>query len=244
MSISLTDRAWPDIDPRSALIVPLGSTEQHGPHLPFSTDAVIAEAVAARAGRLWAEATGRTVVVAPAINFGASGEHQGFAGTLSIGEDALSYVLIELVRSASLWAARVVIINGHGGNLRVLTQVVPQLKDEGHDVSWMPAADQMRDAHAGIDETSIMLSLVPSSVQMDRAALGDTTSVAELMPALRAGGLIAVTSNGVLGDPRGATAALGRQLLDRYVDTVAQALRDGEVDQQGRLRHRVREGSP
>ena len=79
----LVDRPWPDVG-RPIVLVPVGSTEQHGPHLPLDTDTTVAAVVAAElAARLTAD--GIDAVVAPAIAYGASGEHQGFAGTVSIG---------------------------------------------------------------------------------------------------------------------------------------------------------------
>src|SRR5215204_2153898 len=87
------------------VLVPVGSVEQHGPHLPLDTDTRIAAAVAARA------ATG-ALLVAPPVAYGASGEHEGFAGTVSIGHEALRLLLVELGRSASRWAARLVFVNG------------------------------------------------------------------------------------------------------------------------------------
>jgi creatinine amidohydrolase/Fe(II)-dependent formamide hydrolase-like protein len=110
MSRRLADAVWPDIPARPLVLVPVGSIEQHGPHLPLDTDAVIAEAVADRA----AELIGGDVQVAPVIAYGSSGEHQMFPGTCSIGADALRSMLVELVRSLRTWAGRVVFVNAHG----------------------------------------------------------------------------------------------------------------------------------
>ena len=117
----LADQTWPEVDGQRVLLVPLGSTEQHGPHLPLDTDTRIAQAIAnGAAGQLEA-------VVAPALAYGASGEHAGFDGTLSIGTEALRLVLIELVRSAALTFGRIVLVNGHGGNHEATTHAVEQL---------------------------------------------------------------------------------------------------------------------
>jgi len=130
------------------VLVPVGSFEQHGPHLPLDTDTTIASAVAARVGaRLSAP-------VAPPLAYGSGGEHQSFAGTMSIGTDVLRLVVIELVRSLRTWAERVVVINGHGGNMSALSAAVRQLRDEGHDVAWAACATETVDLHAGRTETS------------------------------------------------------------------------------------------
>ena len=116
------------------LLLPLGSTEQHGPHLPLDTDTRIAVAVAARVA-----ATRSDVAVAPALPYGASGEHQGYAGTLSIGQAALELVVVELVRSIGPEVAHVVLVNGHGGNVEALTRALDLLRGEGRPVSsWSP----------------------------------------------------------------------------------------------------------
>jgi len=199
--------------------VPLGSTEQHGPHLPFTTDLDVASAVASA----MLEELGDGTVLAPGLPYGSSGEHQGFPGTLSIGQDALRAVLVELVRSAD-WAARVAFVNGHGGNAAALAGAVTQLRDEGHDVGWLPCAAQAHpgsagapvDAHAGRTETSLLLALRPDAVG-ERRPVGATRPIGDLMTELRAGGIRAVAPNGVLGDTRGASAAEGDSLLAAIV---------------------------
>jgi creatinine amidohydrolase len=227
----LARAVWPEVPATGALVlVPVGSTEQHGPHLPVTTDTVISRAVAERAAvRLPA------ALVAPAIAFGNSGEHAGFPGTISIGHEALRLVLIETVRSLALWARRVVFVNGHGGNVRTLDSAVLMLRAEGHDVAWIPCVLPGSDAHAGRFETSVMLHLVPDEVRLAAAAAGDTRPLAELMPLLVKGGVRSVAPNGVLGDPAGASAGEGRALLDALVEEIARRISAFTPDTRGRL---------
>lgn len=201
---------------RPLLVVPLGSTEQHGPHLPLSTDALVAAAVAAAlADRLGA-------VLAPVLPFGASGEHQDFPGTLSIGTPALTTVLVELARSAATWAEGLVLVNGHGGNADALAAALALLRAEGHRVTAVHCGVPGGDAHAGRTETSLLLHLRPDLVGEQRP-VGATGPIDELLPALRAGGVAAVSPSGVLGDARGASAEEGERLLAAVVDAAAAA---------------------
>lgn len=219
----LSDISWPDVPAPATVLVPVGSVEQHGPHLPLDTDTVIAEA----ACRLAAERLDDPrIIVAPALTYGASGEHQSFAGTSSIGTAALRVLVVELVRSMRTWADRVVLVNGHGGNVEALTSAVTQLRYEGHDVAWLPCAtEQDGDLHAGRTETSLLLHLCPQRVRLDRAVPGDRRPLAAILPAMLAGGVAAVSPNGVLGDPAGASAAEGARLLDAIARSIAAALR-------------------
>ncbi|WP_328663500.1 mycofactocin biosynthesis peptidyl-dipeptidase MftE [Streptomyces sp. NBC_00328] len=232
MATELVRTAWPAVPADGALVlVPVGSTEQHGPHLPLSTDSVIAEAVATRAA---ARLPG-PVLVAPTISYGNSGEHAGFPGTLSIGHEALKLVLTETVRSLALWASRTVFVNGHGGNVRALDEAVGQLRAEGHDVAWAGCVFPGGDAHAGRSETSVMLHLAPGDVDPAAAAAGDTRPIAELMPELIAGGVRSVAPNGVLGDPAGSSAREGRELIDALVAATVRRVVAAAPDRRGRL---------
>lgn len=228
---ALGPRAWPEVE-WAGLLIPVGSTEQHGPHLPVDTDAVIAEESAHRlAGKLG----DMDCLVAPTLTYGSSGEHAGFPGTLSMGTDALRTVLIELVRSASSWASWVVFVNGHGGNASALVSAVGQMRDEGHRVGWVPCAVPHADAHAGHIETSIMLHLAPETVDLSRAERGNCDPIEELMPTLREGGVAAVSPSGVLGDPRNATASTGATLFELMVDDQERRVRAFAHDQHGML---------
>ena len=213
--MNLGERAWPEVEGRPIVLVPVGSTEQHGPHLPLDTDTRVAAAVAARA-------CADSVLVAPPVAYGASGEHEGFPGTMSIGHAALRSVLVELGRSAAQWAGRLVFVNGHGGNVPTLTAAVRLLRDEGRDAAWF-ACDPGGDAHAGRTETSLVLALDPALVRPAPPA-GNTTPLSDLLPALRAGGVEPVSPNGVLGDPTGASAAEGERMLGAMATDLAAAL--------------------
>ncbi|GAA1003659.1 mycofactocin system creatininase family protein [Acrocarpospora pleiomorpha] len=236
----LADLPWAALPPAPAVLVPLGSTEQHGPHLPLHTDTTIATAVAeGAAARLRLARPGEPMLVAPAIAYGASGEHQGFPGTASIGTDALTLLLVELVRSLSLWAGRIVIVNGHGGNLRALAAAVPQMRDEGHDVAWAPCTDgggDDTDAHAGRTETSLMLHLAPHLVDLSLAEPGTLAPLADLMPEIMARGVAGVSPSGVLGDPTSASPEEGRLILGRMAGDVAARILRGRADRGGHLR--------
>ncbi|MDA3624108.1 mycofactocin biosynthesis peptidyl-dipeptidase MftE [Saccharopolyspora sp. WRP15-2] len=214
---NLADLTWPEIDESALLAVPVGATEQHGPHLPFTVDTEIAVALCERLAQQ------RPVLVAPPVAYGSSGEHAGFPGTLSIGQRAVELLLVELVRSADAYAG-VVLISAHGGNADPLRRALRTLTEENRRaLAWSPPG-RPTDTHAGRTETSVMLALRPEAVHLDRAEPGTTTPLPELLPTLRAKGLAAVTPNGVLGDPRGATAAEGERILTTWTHSLTTAV--------------------
>jgi creatinine amidohydrolase len=198
--------------------VPVGSCEQHGPHLPLDTDTRIATALAE--GLLASFEPGE-VMITPPLAITASGEHHGFPGTLSVGLDVMEQVVVELVRSAD-WAAGVVLVNGHGGNAAAVQRAVATLTSERRRVlAWWPSVPG-GDAHAGDSETSLMLAIAPQLVRRHAVEPGNTAPLSELIGDLRRAGVRAVSANGVLGDPRQATARHGKALLTRLtIDLVA-----------------------
>lgn len=222
----LSRMTWQEVDARistTLLAIPLGSTEQHGPHLPLSVDTDIAVHLCRQLALRRDD-----VLVSPPIAFGSSGEHSAFAGTLSIGRDALQVLLVELVRSAGGFAG-VVVVCGHGGNAVPLRGAVATLRAEGREVrAWMPRAcgaeGDAGDSHAGHTETSVMLALHPSGVKTYRTVLGSTEPLSKLMPELVRSGVSAVSPNGVLGDPRSSNAADGEQILERWTEDLASAV--------------------
>ncbi|WP_082556905.1 mycofactocin biosynthesis peptidyl-dipeptidase MftE [Modestobacter sp. Leaf380] len=220
----------PELPPLPTVVVPLGSVEQHGPHLPLGTDTTVACAVAEAAVDELGD-----LLLAPALAYGASGEHEGFPGTISLGTEALTGLLVEYGRSAGRWAGRLLVVNGHGGNLEALRSAVPLLRQEGRDVAWFPCGVPGGDAHAGRTETSLLLHVEPRTVREDLAEPGETTPIGALLPRLRAEGVAGVSPNGVLGDPTGASAGEGAVLLAGMVDRLVGAVRTWRVDPAGRL---------
>lgn len=166
----LTALSSPDVAERAAagaiLAVPVGATEQHGPHLPLTTDTDIAQALCDGLA-----AARPDVLVAPAVAYGSSGEHAGFAGTLSIGQEATELLLVELGRSASETFRRLLFVSAHGGNAGPVARAVARLRAESRDVEvFQPRWPG--DPHAGRPETALQLALRPSGVRMDRAVVG------------------------------------------------------------------------
>ena len=135
--MELGGATWPEVAATTnefLLALPVGSLEQHGPHLPLDTDTRIAVALAHRLAR-----TRPDIFVAPAVGYGASGEHAGFAGTLLIDHAVLADVLMELVRSARGSFAGVVLVSTHGGNREGLSLVMERCRVDGEAALVWPA---------------------------------------------------------------------------------------------------------
>ena len=214
----LGDQTWTETAP-STLVIPIGSTEQHGPHLPVDTDTRIAIAVSEGAA-----AVIDTVAITPPIAITASGEHDGFPGTLSIGTEVLAAMIVEIVRTAGPEFDRVVIVNAHGGNLDAVRSAAVTCEYEGRPISVWHARLDDADSHAGSIETSVMLAIDPQRVRLDQAEPGNTAPLREILDDLRTGGVAAVSPNGVLGDPTDATPARGEEILAEWVHEVVALL--------------------
>ncbi len=225
----LADLTWPTVPGSAVLLVPTGSCEQHGPHLPFDTDTRIAVALASGlADRV------ENVVIAPPIGITASGEHQSFPGTLSIGVTAFEHVVVELGRSALPPEGAglpgpfsgVLFVNGHGGNVSAFRNAVALLRSESRDVQvWHPVVEG-GDSHAGRTETSIMLHIEPDCVRLDLIEAGSLRRWREIATTVAAKGLAAVSPNGVLGDPRDATADEGERVFVQLLENLHNSARE------------------
>lgn len=205
-------------------LLPVGALEQHGPHLPLTTDTVLAEGVARRI----AQRTGGLLL--PPIAFGEAWSAEGWAGTISIGAGTLAAAVTDIARGLTRGGfAGLVTVNGHFGNRAPIAQAAQTLGDTipllmldypGLDEA---AAEFCNSApagpgfyHADEVETSMMLALAPGSVRMDLAVAEYPTFPADF--GTRPMQLSTFNSSGVFGDPRGATAATGERIIGHIVE--------------------------
>ena len=197
------------------LLLPLGSFEQHGPHLPLDTDTIIIESVIAHALQD-SSIRPNSFVTAPTIGISASDEHAGFPGTLSTGTEALVQSVVAICRSAS-WAQGVCIVNGHGGNADALMRISSALTYEKIQYSmWSLPSYDGADMHAGHTETSVMMHVAPDTVHTDRIERGAVGDASDLVAQMRTSGVVGVSDNGVLGDPTTATKEHGIAVMNLY----------------------------
>ncbi|GAA0604926.1 creatininase family protein [Kribbella sandramycini] len=163
--------------PEAIVLLPIGATEQHGPHLATGTDWMLAQAVTEQAATLAHERVSRPLVLAPALPYGASDHHLPFGGTLSLSPETLLGLLLDLTRSlAACGGKRLVIVNGHGGNVGICATAASAAANRyavsvAHLDYWRLArdlGDTPAPGHAGVFETALMLAQDESFVA-DRA---------------------------------------------------------------------------
>jgi creatinine amidohydrolase len=249
-TVRLEEMTWMEVDAALrngvvTVIIPTASTEQHGPHLPLSTDALIAAHVA----ELTANKLGRTLA-APVVRPGLSSHHMAFPGSLSLTPETFGSVIEECCSSLAAHGFQTFILtSGHGGNFSYLDAVSPYLqlvlKEKGveariipyvnlshylrvqqqflHDEFGVPADHAA--FHADIIETACMLAIRPDLVQMSKAEPGWVGDTTQILDRLFVDGLRAISANGVLGDPRQATREIGDRLLDFLSTLMADELR-------------------
>ena len=223
-------------------VLPIGSLEQHGPHLPVITDTTSASAAAIRGARLVAAEI--PVLVLPGLWTGMSEHHLPFGGTISLNFDELRGVIRGIVRSLrALGFARLLIVNGHGGNVEPLAVAARELAHEfGLPViactPWALTRARVAEiadtketpAHACEGETSVMLAVAPDLVRTERF---EDAVRQRPEPVARYEGFSRFWSfserapvTGVRGDPRSATAAKGERFWDVQAEALAAAMLD------------------
>ena len=237
--MKLAERTWTDVeaDDADVAVLPVGSTEQHGPHAPLGTDFFLAETIADRA----VSRTAQNAVVLPPLPFGIAEEHRAFAGTLWLSPSTFRTIIHELITSlAHHGIDHVVIVNGHGGNTTALDEICARItRDDLATVipfTWFNAIDfeGQTMGHAGPIETAALLAVYPSLVHDDR--LEDAAANAsERWGTWIAGTNVAYDSdqfskNGVVGDPREATQELGDELIASATQSLVTVI-DAIVDE-------------
>ena len=245
----LEDLSWTDVRAlldagTRTVIVMTASMEQHGPHLPTMTDTAIGYAVGDRVAELLGDA-----LLAPVIRPGCSDHHLAFPGSLSIPEPLFIETVAHYVRSlAPHGFSRFVLLSSHGGNFTPLEKAAAQLHREfaGTDVQIVAYAgrqalietmDVMLEAarqhgvnqavdaiHADLTETAIMLARHGALVKPEPWAPGAMGHIDT--NALFVGGFKAVSDNGIIGDPRGATAAMGEAVVEALAQRIARWVRE------------------
>lgn len=214
-----------EVDTDVALL-PVGSTEQHGPHAPLGVDFLTATAIAGAGADAYSDEYDREVLVAPTIPVGIAEEHRDFAGTLWVSPDTFRSYVSETIESLFCHDFdRVVVVNGHGGNSNALEECCGRLSryNDGYAVAytWFDAVDSVELGHGGPAETSLIRHLDPDLIDESRtgeAAAGAADRWGEWV----SGSNLAYdssefTESGVVGDPREGDAELGQRLLEEAV---------------------------
>lgn len=229
-------------DEDAIVLVPVGSTEQHGPHLPVQVDALTSGEICLRAARLVSKE--QPVVVTPTVWTGLAEHHMDFGGTFTLDFDTFRALLACICESLTRHGfRRIFLLNGHGGNIAALNTIVQELSQELEApicTATYPHLDAVAEKygqilerqrnvqHAGEAETSMMLELAPDLVDQQAAE-----EAVEVRADWKEGGVFRlrtfsqVTENGYIGAPASADAEKGRQLLDAAAEGLADTLLNG-----------------
>ncbi|NIO27675.1 MAG: creatininase family protein [Candidatus Latescibacteria bacterium] len=233
---SLAEMTWPEAKKRfketDVALLPVGSIEQHGPHLPLDTDAFDAEYLATSVAKACSDPK---PIVFPLISYGVSYHHDDFSGTISIGNQTLASMVYEIGMSAAKnGITKLVIINGHAGNTPALNFAAQQINrdarifvcvdtGETSDVDIESMTETFNDVHAGEIETSTSLATRPELVRMEFAEklVPEFSSHYLNFTSKRAISWHAFTKrisdSGVMGDPTRASAEKGKKMWDAMV---------------------------
>jgi creatinine amidohydrolase len=224
------------------VIVPVGSLEQHGPHLPVEVDSQLGEHVALRTARKVA-ALGEPVLVTPVVWTGVSEHHMSFGGTITLDLPEFTAVITGIVKSLLRHGfRRIVLLNAHGGNENALRCIVDELTPKleiplVQFTYWYAAAEaiaailetQKGLQHACEAETAMMMVARPELVAEDRIPLAKTNTTVDV-PDIVGGGVYrwrsigSRSASGVIGNPEAASIEKGIALFDAISDTLAKKL--------------------
>ena len=236
---------WPEARERlkevDMVLLPVGAIEQHGPHLPLDTDAFDAEYLAQQVAAACSEPR---PLVLPLISYGVSYHHDDFTGTMSITNETLSRLVYEIGMSAARNGFnKIVIINGHGGNVPSLNFAAQMINRDAHifvcvdtgetsDPDVLDLAETPNDVHAGEIETSVSLAIRPHLVKLDRAKkyvpkfssrylnFSSKRSVEWYARTAK------ISRNGVLGDPSKASKEKGQKMWAIMVKNLVELVED------------------
>jgi creatinine amidohydrolase len=246
-ALMLDTLSWPEVQAeleagRDTVVIALGATEQHGPHLPLATDALLGDHLALRvADRLDA-------FVAPTVRIGCSSHHLAFPGTLSVADETFHALVADIVGSLARGGfRRVVLLPSHGGNFAPLAAALERLGAvEGIRISALTDVRLLLQVaqigatehgvplgdgglHAGEWETSLLMAVEPGLVHTERGAAGFTGSPEEALGALFGSGVHSLAANGVIGDPAAASAEHGDRYWEAVLEIVLAALEEPGV---------------
>ncbi|MEM3696173.1 MAG: creatininase family protein [Candidatus Bathyarchaeia archaeon] len=228
MKVLLHEMSWTEAEEYFAkndvALIPIGSTEQHGPQNPLGTDHLIAKALAEET----AKRTG--VICLPVIPFGVSSHHRQFWGTIHVSPKTLKEYVKEICLALNYYGIKkIIIVNGHGGNLNALAEAARELREKGIFISifqWWPAASKLlpeifkpeERGHAGAEETSVNLALHPKLVNMRKAVDEEPRKhLAQAEGVTIPLDTIDYTNSGVFGKSKTASAEKGEKVLEAVI---------------------------
>ena len=233
-ALEMDRMSWPEIRAelergRDTVVLAFGATEQHGPHMPLATDALLGDHLA----RLVAEQL--DAFLAPTVRFGCSEHHLEFPGTISISEPTFHALVADVVSSLARGGfGRVILIPTHGGNFGPLAAAIDAIGPDPRievraltDLGALLAIAQLGESeydvplgeggiHAGEWETSMLAAIHPEMIRLDRREAGYTGDPEQAIGAIFGAGVHSVAENGVIGDPARSSAEHG----ERYWDEV------------------------
>jgi creatinine amidohydrolase/Fe(II)-dependent formamide hydrolase-like protein len=232
----LAELTWPEAERRLAevdiALLPVGAIEQHGYHLPLDTDAFDADYICREVARRCPEPR---PLVLPLIPYGVSYHHQDFPGTLSVGPDTLARFVYEVGMSAAHnGISKLVIVNGHGGNMATLQYAAQMINRDAHiftcvdtgetsDADVAKLAETRADVHAGEIETSTSLATRPELVDVTRLEKFVPRFSSQYLDFSSEYGVewyahtSRISPSGVLGDPTKASVEKGRAMLEAMI---------------------------